>query len=247
MQSITTYNPIPEINYQFLEHTWSYFGKINILLRQLLSAAAASPSITDLMGSNFPDLVKHLTTRMKLFAIVSVPFSFGDISACADRIINRIQLDQKMDAAIELLTFTVISADIVDSSTTFVNAALTVYGYATVEIFSRMGFPLALTMSGLGTITRSYKIVQNLNRQEELRQKPITNDTEASIEKIQRDINLDLIRVAANIVNIAALILFAMGAATIGIPAPVPYLFLAAAFSLRITAVAFQDYYKNQR
>lgn len=147
--------------YSKCKHAWSYLGKINIIARQSLTAAAKSAHLIALAGMKFPKILGEVTTRMKLFAVVSIPFSLDDITSTAKKILTSLYVNDKEGIVLSTLSFTVIAADIVDSFTTFFNAAMTLCVGAPLAFFSAMGLPLGFTMAGVGTISRTIQVAKS--------------------------------------------------------------------------------------
>ncbi|HEV8051896.1 MAG TPA: hypothetical protein VGP47_05325 [Parachlamydiaceae bacterium] len=177
------------LTYSKCERAWSYLGKTAILTRHFLNAASKNMRIIAVAGMDFPKVVSGITTHMKLLSIVSIPFSLGDITSTARKILNSLFLNDKEGMILSTLSFTVIAADIADSFTTFVNTTLILSAAAPVAFFSLMGLPLGFTMAGLGTISRTVQIAKStiLYRsisREVLAEKPLNKDfLKAFIEK----------------------------------------------------------------
>jgi hypothetical protein len=142
-----------------------------------LNAAARSDRVLAAAGPDFPHKVKYIVTRMKLFTIVSVPFSCTALKATVQKIFKSMHLHDHEGIALSMLSLTVISADIVDSVTTFVNAALETASKQAIPAFSALGLPLGYTITTVGTISRIIQIAKTCHLYNSLKK------VEASEEK----------------------------------------------------------------
>lgn len=152
--SLISLTTLSQVNW---EHVWSYGGKVVILSRNLLTAAAMNSRVLQVAGHNFPHQVKYLSTQMKLSAIVGIPFALRDL----------VRLGQKIakgeGVLLNSLAFTITAADVVDSITTFVNAVLTLTIQKPNQTLASWGMPLGFTMASLGTASRAIKIYRGNN------------------------------------------------------------------------------------
>lgn len=146
--------------YQKGEHFWSYGRKLLLVSQSLLNAAARTPSIILNAGPEFADKAKATVTKTKLLSIVSATFTLNDLKGCTQKIFKSFSLNDKEGVALSTLSFSIMSADALDSITTFVNSLLTVIGKAPIALFSSMGLPLALFMNGAGTVSRTIQIIK---------------------------------------------------------------------------------------
>lgn len=149
-----------KITFRQLEHIWSYVGKIVLISRNLLNAAARSHFILSLVDENFPHKIKNITTRMKLLSIVSVPFSFADIHSTCNKILKSFSIGDKEGVALSLLSLAIIAGDAFDSLTTFINSALTIAGIDPMKFVSLIELPLAFAIAGMGTLSRTIQIAK---------------------------------------------------------------------------------------
>lgn len=160
-----------KISFSACGHLWSYLGKIALITRQLLNAAANNVvllckaaknlNLTCQAAKDLSAKIKNITTHMKLLSIVSVIFSIPDLKATAQKMLKNFLWRDKEGFALGALTFTIIASDIFDSITTFVNASLTIASKKTIGIFSAIALPLGYIMSGLGTISRIIQIAKS--------------------------------------------------------------------------------------
>lgn len=152
--------------YETSDHFWSYAGKMIIITRSLLNAAARNVHIVSRYGKDFPEKVRLITTRMKLFSIVGVGFSLGSLKPIAEKIFSNLLSQNKEGVALNVLSFSITVIDVVDSTSTFVNAALELSGRAAIESLSNLGIPLITAMSLLGITSRIIQIakVRLINR-----------------------------------------------------------------------------------
>ena len=169
-------------------HVWSYAGKSFLIARNLLNASARSGRIKALAGKNFSDQVKTITTHMKLLSIVSVPFSLMDLHMSIQKAWKSLKANDKTGLTLNALSSTILVLDILDSMSTFVNAALGVMGRELNAPLSALGLPMAFTMLGIGSMTRVIHIFKT--------------------KQLNRKMSMGLL---ANISILAALILFKRG------------------------------------
>ncbi|MFA6916143.1 MAG: hypothetical protein WC222_07080 [Parachlamydiales bacterium] len=142
------------------DQVWSYLGKIIILTRHLLNAASKSCQLICLLGKDLPERIKKTTTRLKLFSIVSIPFSLISLKSISEKIFKNYLINNKEDVVLGSLSFTIITIDIFDSITTFVNTVLDLSARSPIASLSALGLPFGLAMSGLGTISRIIQIAK---------------------------------------------------------------------------------------
>lgn len=146
--------------YSNCETVWSYFGKINLITRNLMNASARNIHILAIAGKNYVCTIRNITTHMKLFALASVIFSWNDVSSVAKKVFNGITHKDREGIILGSISFTVIAADIIDSLTTFWNSASTILTTQPIALFSAIGLPLAYTMSTLGAVSRTIQIAK---------------------------------------------------------------------------------------
>lgn len=161
---------LQSISYAQCETFWRYAGKVVIILRNLLNAAARSPAIVAKTGIPFSMQAKYIATAMKMFALVSVPFSWTDLKSISNKIRKCYQLDDKEGMALGTLSATIVALDIFDSSTTFINAALLTSSRESVPIFSTLGLPVGFAMASLGIISRTIQIAKACKLNSEINQ-----------------------------------------------------------------------------
>lgn len=152
-------------------HSWSYLGKIALLARQLLNAAAnntvflckASKNLqfTCETAKKLPGHIKNVTTHMKLLSVVGFIFGVFDLKAANQKLLNNVFYKDKEGIALSAISVTIMAADVLDSITTFVNTTLTLRSMKTVGAFSALGLPLGYIMSGLGIVSRTVQIAKS--------------------------------------------------------------------------------------
>lgn len=145
-------------NYEKADHVWSYLGKITILTRHLLNAASKSCQLISLLGKDLPERIKKTTTRLKLFSIVSIPFSLISLKSISEKIFKNFLINNKEDVVLGSLSFAIIVIDVFDSITTFVNTVLDLSERAPIASLSALGLHFGFAMSGLGTISRIIQV-----------------------------------------------------------------------------------------
>lgn len=160
-------------------HNWSYVSRAALLTRNLINAAARSTTIVCVLGRDFPEKVKLLTTEMRLLSLVGVPFSLGDLKSVCQKVFASAKVKDWEGVGMGGLSFSIVIADIFDSVTTFVNAALTKASMMPIGIFSSLGLPTAFAISGLGTVSRTIQIAKSLNLYQGIEKEP----TKAVMEK----------------------------------------------------------------
>jgi hypothetical protein len=145
------------------EHFWSYGGKVLLITRNVLNAIARSSSAIYLAGVDLPRRIKSIVTPLKLFAIVSVPFTLMDLKSVAQKIFNGFRLKDAEGVALATLSISIILADAFDSVTTFANAAFALILSHPFEIFATAGMPIAAMLNGAGTLSRTIQIAKGCN------------------------------------------------------------------------------------
>ena len=155
-----------------MEQAWSYIGKIVILARNVLNAAAKHVSQ---IGQGFVQNVKNLTVQMKLLSIVSIPFSLYSLITTAQKIFRSFLINDKEGIALATLTFSILAADIFDSVTTFVNSVLTVASIP-FQVLASASLPVAFAISGLGTIARSIQIAKTYSLYQNIKEEILSNE-----------------------------------------------------------------------
>ncbi|MCE2982220.1 MAG: hypothetical protein LW832_01515 [Parachlamydia sp.] len=147
--------------YAKTEYFWSYLGKIVLLTRHLLNATSRSSRLVPMLGDNFPQKVVKMTTRLKLFSIVGVPFSLVSLKSISEKIFKSYSLNDKEAVALGSLAFTITSIDAFDSTATFANTVLLLSARSPIARLSALGMPCGFAMTGLGIISRIGHIAQS--------------------------------------------------------------------------------------
>jgi|688.fasta_scaffold19462_11 hypothetical protein len=147
-----------KIIYEKAEHVWSYLGKMMILTRHLLNATSKSCQLLTVCGKDFPGKAVEITTRLKLFSIVSVPFSLTSLKSISAEIFKSFLVKDIESVTLSSLSFTIITIDLFDSMTTFVNATLAVSAHEPIASLSALSLPFGFGMSGLGIVSRIIQI-----------------------------------------------------------------------------------------
>jgi hypothetical protein len=163
------------------EYAWSYAGKIVLITRHFLTAASRDVQIADFFGRSFTKSLTDSVIRLKLLAIVSVPFSIKDYFETVKNIFKCFYLQDAEGVALNSLSITIILADVVDSITTFLNATSTLIVGSGIEAFASIGLPLGFTISGMGTISRIIHVTKSVglfNRiDEQIKNKNLNKDS----------------------------------------------------------------------
>lgn len=140
------------------EHGWSYLGKIITLIRHLLNIAGKSCSLISLIGKDLPLKVKVITTRLKLFSVVGIPFSLVSLKNISKKMHKNYLLQDSNGMMLSSLSFAINSLDVLDSSATFVNTTLSILEKAPIQSLAAIGMPFGFAMSGLGLVSRGIQI-----------------------------------------------------------------------------------------
>lgn len=247
-------------SYSQCEHAWSYIGKMAVLTRSLLNAAAKTPSIVHQLGDRFPNCVNQITIRLKLLSLVSIPFSLVDLKGMIEKTGTSLYNREWDSGFTTMLSISIVICDIFDSTMTFLNNSLTVLGKIPFQFNVPLDFPLAFYMSGMGIVTRSIQIFKTYRVFQKVDEESLKNpDTSAVIKQtigipqdkdlpalkkvsdlFYRKIKLDFAGITANSLTITGLRLFMLGTYT-----AFPYLLIASSMSIRLGVIAYQDYMKS--
>lgn len=142
------------------ESVWSYLGKTMVFTRHVLNVVLKNSYRFTVGCKNFDNRITSAIAHLKVFSIVGVPFSLMAIPNTAQKIFKNIQSNDKEGAALTSLSLVVITADIMDSMSTIINASLTLASKVPLEILSTIGLPLAFTVVGLGSLLRSVQLAK---------------------------------------------------------------------------------------
>ncbi len=162
-------------SYSECEHIWSYLGKIILITRNLLNAAARNCMLLAETGQNFGVKIKEVVTHMKLFSIFSAFFSLKDLKLSAHKVLKSISLGDKEGIALTALSTAIIAADIFDSLTTFINTVLLLVSSAVNQTLSALGLPLGLAISSAGVLSRSIQLTKTLKLSRTLKRSLVVN------------------------------------------------------------------------
>ncbi|MCE5316258.1 MAG: hypothetical protein LLG04_02710 [Parachlamydia sp.] len=141
------------------EHVWSYLGKLFMLTRHALNITVKTCQRVA-MCCSLNRRILNAVTRLKLFSIVSVPFSIFTVHSTGQKLFKSFHLRDKEGVALASLSLALISTDIVDSLATFTNAALATLSKAPVALFSTIGMPIAYALIGMGSASRTIQLVK---------------------------------------------------------------------------------------
>src|ERR1700733_10555048 len=136
--------------YERADHVWSYLGKIIILTRHLLNAASKSCQLISLLEKNLPGKIRIITTRLKLFSIVSIPFSLISLKSISEKIFKNFLINNKEGVVLSSLSFTIIVIDVFDSTSTFVNTVLDLSNRTPIVSLPALVLPFSFAMTELG-------------------------------------------------------------------------------------------------
>jgi len=214
-------------------------------------------------GESFPQKVTCITTRLKLFSLAGALFGLSDLTLAMEKVKRSISFCDKEGIILDSLTFCVVFGDVLDSSFTFVNAARTLLLQKPFPFLATSALPLACMIASVGSFLRivqlikTYRLYNELCRENRisicdsakrralLRIAPIAavqaleaNDIAGAKKHSIKKMHVDLLGLAANAAIITALALFTIGSAT-----SLPYCLLTAGFGIRITSLAYQDFF----
>ena len=260
----TRNNKFQQLSYKQCEHLWSYGGKTVLLFRNFLNVIARSSFTAVLAGTSYPCKIQKVVTHLKLFSIVGVPFSLVDLKSSLNTFFGKTQL-----LTTDVLSFVLLIADTVDSTSTFINSSLTLNGMPTIEALSSMGLPLGFMMAGIGTISRTIQIARSCHLykkmnvksyQEEINeekkallQRIIPKDALIALENLLKreevSQSLETIqghlekKIHIDLIGILAnvTILFALSLFSVGITNAYPFSLMTIAFMIRLASVFYQD------
>jgi hypothetical protein len=264
------------------EYFWGYAGKAVATVRLFLTASLKTCSRFTLGCRQLDARVLRVTTRMQLFSIVSVPFNLANLHSVTNKLHQSLKWHDAEGVALSSLSFTVISAEIISSTTTFINSALIVLEKTAIGLFAQIGMPLAFGVVGLGSISKTIQIAKtyflikdlptflekNLEEAKEMTKclrfapkeaiplieqlhqlfknhKILTKDQEEKVFKsldkihflLRKKMDIEILGLFANALTFIGLCFFFVATA----PASLPFLFLSAAFIVRIATLIYQD------
>lgn len=143
-----------------VDKAWSYLGKTLSLSRYGLNAIVNSKVWKESGQKNVDARIKDLVIRLKLFSIVNVPLSVPSVVSQVKKLWNSVQWHDYEGILLSTLSIVVLAADNFDNVTTFVNALLQTLSHAPIEWISAIGIPLGLSLIGMNTISRGYRLYQ---------------------------------------------------------------------------------------
>jgi len=126
-------------------------------------ATAKNVQLMTLASKDFSKEIVNFAVHIKLLSIVGVPISLGDLATTVKKILSGLFARDAEAVVLAGMSFTIISADIIDSVTTFFNAASVLLTGGVIELFSAMGLPLAVIMSTTGIVSRTIQIAKSIN------------------------------------------------------------------------------------
>lgn len=171
--------------YNGAEHLWNYVGKIGAISRQVISASTQSATITTITSGKIVKHAPKITAALRTLSIISVPFSLVSLKNLTFKLFDHIRNRDAEELALSSLSFSIQAADVFDSITTFVNATLSLAAKPTIAIFSTLGIPLGLFMSGAGGISRSINIAKSLNLYHQLNKHVFHDDESLNDESLE--------------------------------------------------------------
>lgn len=96
---------------------------------------------------------------MKLFAFLNLPLNALHLPATAKDIVESVKLKDAEGAVLAAMTFTILTADMFDSATDVVNAALFFSGKSALGgVFAVVGLPVVIGMIGLSAISKGVQL-----------------------------------------------------------------------------------------
>lgn len=140
------------------ENAWTYASKSFIVTRHFLNASIRSCRWFALGCRNLDHRVMSIVTKLKLFSIVSVHFNLAVLPAKVKELWKNIIWRDTQGVILGTLSITLITTDVIDSLATFTNAALQTLSFSAIGLLSDAGLPLAFTLIGIGSISRTIRL-----------------------------------------------------------------------------------------
>lgn len=186
MQKASLSHRINEV-FKRCDHAWSYIGKSLLATRHFINAIVRSGRGLAI-GCRGIRRMQTAVTHLKLFSVVSIPFNLAAMPAQIAKIGENIRLKDKEGIILSSLSASLISTDIFDSLTTFVNALLQTLSRTTLQWISSLGMPLSASMITMGSISRGMRLFRLSEFHEELERELIEKMSrrQLSTEELQR-------------------------------------------------------------
>lgn len=169
-----------------VERGWGYVGRSIVATRMLLSAATKNMSILSFAGQCFPYKVDLISTRMKLFTAISIPFNLMGVKKMAVSFFDNMKFGDREGMAFDLVSFFRGTANSYDNITIFVNAVLKMASVNPMRHMATLSSPTFFALSSVGTICHSIK----LGRTFHLRRSLDPQNIQAYLENKQEVIQL---------------------------------------------------------
>lgn len=154
---------IKVITYNNFEKTWAYAGKIIVLQRSLLNAAARSPAVVSTLGIKFPEQARVIATHSKLCSILNVPVNYVEMSSMPGKIKQSYDGQDLEGLALGIFSLSITAGDTFDAMSTVLNSGLTVAGGAPIATLASFDLPLAISLTVAGIINRSVQMIKGYN------------------------------------------------------------------------------------
>lgn len=152
-------------SYEGVEKFWSYAKNALLFTRHVFNALSRScPRAIIKLGC--PCKLKVVVTHLKLFAVFSVPFDFFDLTKMLTVTSQSLKKREWKNVGWGVWMGSMLSANMFDNITTFVNAVLTVTTRTQTDHLGWTSRPVAFFLVGSGTVNRSIKIVKAYQQNE---------------------------------------------------------------------------------
>lgn len=142
----------PSSSIQQAKRSWGYLEKMIVITRLLLTAAARNFMIVSFVGRCFPQKIEKMTTEMKLFSAISLPFNMANLSEAVQNYFHSFQLRDQEGLAFETISLARGVATAYDNLNAFVNA-LILLSRSSLKLMPTISTPINLLLTTLGTAT----------------------------------------------------------------------------------------------
>lgn len=141
------------------EDAWSYIGKSLTATRHFMNATVRSARLFAISCKG-TKRIQRAVTGLKLFTIVGVPFNLAALPSQIAKIGKRLHLKDPEGVFLASLSFSLISADIFDSLTTFVGAVLQTLSRTSPHWLSVVGMPTSIAVVAMGSVSRKMHLIR---------------------------------------------------------------------------------------
>ena len=153
------------------DKAWGYVGKSILASRHLLNAGLRS--CRWILWFNNPQVnqkIQALVARLKLFSFVGIPLNLAGIPSLAQKVSSQYKFQDHEGIALSFLTLSIVITDVLDSFATFVSGIIQTFSLHPIGGISAVGTPLAALVIGLGSISRTTRLIHLGQFQREINQ-----------------------------------------------------------------------------